>query len=574
MKFLIEERLPRHSLNSVKKYHNRSASGSKRGLTIARQLKLLCLGGIGLLGILVLLPGQISAQQSEDGEVRGAWITNIDSEVMYSRQNIAEGMAFLKEHGFNVVFPVVWNKGFTLHPSEVMEDYFGEAYRQDSLFREKKLDPLKEIIIEAHRHGMEVIPWFEFGFASSYNNNGGHILDAYPEWAARDSAGALLKKNNFEWMNAFHPEVQEFITSINMEVVANYDIDGIQGDDRLPALPAKAGYSDFTKNLYKQETGNPVPENPHDSTFIAWKAGKLNQFGDELYNKVKKVDSSLIVSFAPSVYPWSLDNYLQDSPSWVQNGSVDLLIPQVYRWDISSYKSTLDQTLEVHEVPGRKDVTLVPGIIIKAGDKYNGADYVTEALDYNRQKQVPGEVYFFYEGLDEKNEHLADTLHKYFYGDDVKLPYRPADAPERRPGGILVDEHQADTVTIAGDHPLKTKQYSAAVNGDYVTTAHPLEFRLAISHQGIYDIYIHHPKRPEMKAPVTAIKTGEAVEILNQDKVTSQSHSGWQKVATIRYQPSGKDKMEMVTLRTSAADASTHYAADAVMALPNRKASR
>jgi uncharacterized lipoprotein YddW (UPF0748 family) len=34
-------------------------------------------------------------------------------------------------------------------------------------------DPLAEVVTEARRVGLKVVPWFEYGFASSYNLNGG-----------------------------------------------------------------------------------------------------------------------------------------------------------------------------------------------------------------------------------------------------------------------------------------------------------------------------------------------------------------------------------------------------------------
>ena len=39
-------------------------------------------------------------------------------------------------------------------------------------------------------------------------------------------------------MNAFHPEVQEFMTNLILEVVENYDVDGIQGMIGCQLLPA------------------------------------------------------------------------------------------------------------------------------------------------------------------------------------------------------------------------------------------------------------------------------------------------------------------------------------------------
>ncbi|MBE9018491.1 family 10 glycosylhydrolase, partial [Chroococcidiopsidales cyanobacterium LEGE 13417] len=154
-------------------------------------------------------------------EIRGIWITNTDSAVLDSQANIAEAMNFLAATGFNVVFPVVWSKGATVYPSQVMRSQFGLAIDPRYTGR----DPLAELVAEARRVELKVIPWFEYGFASSYNQNGGQLLAKKPEWAARDCNGNLLKKNGFEWMNALDSQVQDFLLSLILEVVNNYDID-------------------------------------------------------------------------------------------------------------------------------------------------------------------------------------------------------------------------------------------------------------------------------------------------------------------------------------------------------------
>ena len=175
-------------------------------------------------------------------ELRGIWLTNVDSKILHSRDKIAEAMNFLVETGFNVVFPVVWNKAFTLYPSQLMGTTFGLEI--DPLYKGR--DPLAEVITEAQKVGIKVIPWFEYGFVSSYKQNGGWLLSQKPEWIARDCKGNLLVKNGFEWMNALDEEVQNFLIDLVLEVVINYDIDGIQGDDRMPAFPSEGGYDGKT----------------------------------------------------------------------------------------------------------------------------------------------------------------------------------------------------------------------------------------------------------------------------------------------------------------------------------------
>lgn len=363
-------------------------------------------------------------------EVRGVWITNVDSDVLFDTETLRQGIEFLSARGFNVIFPVVWNKGFTLYPSDVMAEYFGEAYRIDPLFAEQRRDPLRELIGIAREYDMAVIPWFEFGFAASYRADGGHIIARYPHWAAKDADGALLEKNGFEWMNAFHPEVQEFMLALIREVCENYDIDGIQGDDRLPALPSEGEYSDYTRTLYHEETGTYPPADPSEPEWLQWKADKLTEFGGRLYEMVKTIDSSLVVSMSPSIYPWSKEEYLQDWPEWIRRGQVDMIHPQAYRYDIESYKQAASDVAWYAGITARNGeryidvdpVVTAPGVLIKVGNRYNGPEYVKEAVRFNRELGFQGEVFFFFEGLGETNDHLADTLYHYFYNEPASLP--------------------------------------------------------------------------------------------------------------------------------------------------------
>ena len=173
--------------------------------------------------------------------VRGVWLTHIDSEILFSDSAAARAIDRVADAGFNTVYPVVWNDGYTLHPSDLMARTFGEAFRQDTVFAAQGRDPLAVVIREARRRGLRVIPWFEFGFSSSYQQGGGHMLAAKPEWAARDTAGGILTKNGFEWMNALHPDVRAFLIELVMEEATDDEVNGAQGDHRMPAMPAEGG---------------------------------------------------------------------------------------------------------------------------------------------------------------------------------------------------------------------------------------------------------------------------------------------------------------------------------------------
>ena len=364
--------------------------------------------------IVMLIAGIISCANKSSEAIRGAWITNVDSDVLYSEQGIIDAVDLCKDLGLNSIFVVVWNKGRTLYPSKIMKDMFGEEIEAELQGR----DPLKQIIEHAHEKNIKVFAWFEFGFSPSHEKSNKTILGQKPEWTAIGSNGKPAVKNGFDWMNGFHPEVQEFMLSLIMEVINNYDVDGIQGDDRLPAMPSESGYEDYTVDLYKsQHNGKEPPKESKDPAWIDWRANILNKFMSRIYTSVKNADPNVIVSMAPSVYPWSKEEYLQDWPTWVNNGWVEVVCPQLYRYDIERYKSTLDEMM-VNYIKPDDIKKLYPGVLLKVGEYYPTEEYLKEMIAVNRKYGIEGEVFFFYEGL----KKYPDLIKKEIYNNKVKFP--------------------------------------------------------------------------------------------------------------------------------------------------------
>ncbi|MBV6626420.1 MAG: family 10 glycosylhydrolase [Rivularia sp. (in: Bacteria)] len=350
-------------------------------------------------------------------QIRGVWLTTTASTVFNSQENIVSAMDFIAETGFNVIFPVVWNKAVTQFPSRVMQKNFGVEINPQYRGR----DVLGEVITAAHDVGLKVIPWFEYGFASSYNSNGGMLLAKKPHWAARDSKGNLLNKNGFEWLNALDSEVQSFLLSLILEVVNNYDVDGIQGDDRLPALPSEGGYDNDTLKRYKQEFGKNPPQNHKDSQWLQWRANILTDFLERLYKEVKAVNNNLLISMAPNIHDWALKEYLQDSQTWLKKGLVDIIHPQIYRRDFNSYKNIVDRLIK-QQFPKETRIKFAPGVLMKLGSYNISPDYLKQLIEYNRTCGIQGEVFFFYEGLRDNHNALAKVLKQHYYANSAAFP--------------------------------------------------------------------------------------------------------------------------------------------------------
>ncbi len=329
--------------------------------------------------------------------LRGAWVTTAASTALDSRANIQQCVATCKANNINNIFMVVYNNGRTCYPSTVMQNLIGKPIRESFAGR----DPLQEMIDEGTAAGIKVHAWFEYGFSSSYSAGGGDIVAAKPNWAAKDFAGNLVVKNGFDWLNGINPEVQQFMINLFKEVVTRYPgLAGVQGDDRLPAMPSSGGYDAYTTALYQSENGGAMPPaTATDAGWIQWRAKKLNGFLKQLRSEVKAIKPAIQFTMSPSPYPFSLTEYLQDWPTWVDSSWVDAVMPQCYRYDIAAYTNVLTQQKGYYR---NTSVPFYPGVLVKSGATIQSDGFMTSMIQQNRINGFKGECFFFYEGVKDK----------------------------------------------------------------------------------------------------------------------------------------------------------------------------
>ncbi len=366
-----------------------------------------------LLFFISCKPTQLNTHYSPlNTQTRGVWLTNVVSDALSTKEKTKEAVALCHSVGINTIFMVVWNRGRTLYPSKIMHDLIGIA--EDEKYGSR--DPLNEVIQEAKKYNIRVIAWFEFGFSCDLEEKSGivegkEILERKPQWAAINKNGEIVSKNGFRWLNGFHPEVQNFMLSLMLETVKQYpDLAGIQGDDRLPAMPSEAGYDPYTVSLFANENNGLMPsENAKNAIWLNWRAQKMNDFMKRIHDEIKAVKPSCIISMSPSIFPWAKEEYLQDWPTWVRNGWVDMICPQVYRYNIERYVETLHATSL--QIPKDKLHIVAPGILLRVGDYYPSEDFLRQMITENRKHGIQGEVFFYFEGL-KKYPTFFETLYR------------------------------------------------------------------------------------------------------------------------------------------------------------------
>ncbi len=339
--------------------------------------------------------------------VKGVWLTNVASQALYTKEGVKQAVAMCQKSGINHIFVVTWNKGRTLYPSKIMNDLFKIPIEEALAGR----DPLREVIDEAHAKNIKVYAWFEYGFAAENSGFGEHLLRIKPQWASLDKNGNTATKNGFKWMNALNPEVQDFMLSLLKEAVTNYpDLDGIQGDDRLPAMAVEGGYNPEILAQYKTETGS-VPTSDKEDKWVTWRANILNKFMERIYTDLKKINPKISISMAPSIFPFAKTEYLQDWPTWVNNGWVDMICPQIYRYDFAAYRAELAKIINT-QINADKVKILAPGVLLKVGSYTPTYDYLKQMIDENRRVKLDSEVFFFYEGLKDNTLYFTGEYQK------------------------------------------------------------------------------------------------------------------------------------------------------------------
>ena len=362
-------------------------------------------------------------------EIRGVCLTNVASGILFFPWGINRAVYQLAQLNFNTIYPVVWNRGHTFYPSTVAKSVTGEE--QDPFLNIIRLgrDVLAEIIQEGDSRGLRIIPWFEYGFMAPPNSK---LAKNHPDWITKNlslcdqktgvskysdpkhwrnkdklsypcATHTIAKQDSSEnstnkqiWLNPLHPEVQELILNLIIEVIKNYDIDGIQLDDHF-GMPVELGYDPFTIKLYQKEhKGKLPPNNPLESEWMEWRANKISQFMARIHKKVKSIKPDCLISVSPNSQSFSYNNYLQDWLTWVNRGWVDELVLQAYRNDMGGFQ------IELIKPAVQKALQKIPvsiGITTGTGNHPVAMKQIQQQVKEVRDRGFNGVSFFYWETL-------------------------------------------------------------------------------------------------------------------------------------------------------------------------------
>ena len=371
----------------------------------------LCLIAGLVLSLITPISSQVVTKPIR--EIRGVWITNVDSDVLFTRDRLATAIKDLRQLNFNTIYPVVWNWGYTTYPSKVAKRVVGSSFmpkKSAGLLINRELrrteglegrDILKEMVTQGHKQGIAVSPWFEFGFMApaTIDPAGSDLAKLHPDWLTQKQDGGTIWKEGKDprvWLNPFKPEVKKFIIDLVVEVVGKYDVDGIQFDDHF-GLPSEFGYDKFTVDLYKREhQGKLPPKDPKNEEWINWRADKITDLMRDLFTAIKATNPKAIVSISPNPQTFAKSFFLQDWAKWERQGLVEELLIQVYRDKLETFIGEL-QKPEVKLAS--KHIPVGIGILTGVKPKPISMKQIQTQIAAVRQQGLAGVSFFFYETL-------------------------------------------------------------------------------------------------------------------------------------------------------------------------------
>jgi uncharacterized lipoprotein YddW (UPF0748 family) len=223
------------------------------------------------------------------------------------------------------------------------------------------------------------------------------LVNRHPNWLTQRQDGSKVSisaAGEVVWLNPFQPDVQRFMTELVMEVVNQYDIDGVQFDDHT-ALPNDFGYDPYTIALYQAETQSVPPSNPQDANWIRWRADKITAFIAQLNQTIKLAKPSILMSLSPATYRLAYNNFLQDWLDWVRKGLVDEVVVQVYRTSLPTFQEPI-RRVEFQEI--KTKVPTAVGILTGLPTKQVPMSLIVAKVR-EVKAQGMGTAFFYYKTL-------------------------------------------------------------------------------------------------------------------------------------------------------------------------------
>ena len=312
--------------------------------------------------LLALLMGTITHAENPKHEFRATWLTTgfgIDwpktKNVEQQKKTLCNIFNALQRGNMNAACLQVRSFCDAIYQSsyEPWSDVLTGTRGQDPGY-----DPLAFAIEEAHKRGIELHVW-----VNPFRVTSSGTLDT-TDLVWKNAGQWIIKYNNSSFKGQIidpgYPEAREYVHKVMMEIVTNYDIDGILMDDYFYAYGGTYSEDANSKALYKPSNVKDMDKD--GSTDDDWRRANVDSVIYNLYKALQEVKPWVrfgmgipgnwsMKSGAASAYGISLPSGISAMESydylycnaieWAKQGWVDYLNPQIY-WSTQATRQDYD----------------------------------------------------------------------------------------------------------------------------------------------------------------------------------------------------------------------------------------
>ncbi|MET3501072.1 uncharacterized lipoprotein YddW (UPF0748 family) [Mucilaginibacter rubeus] len=303
-----------------------------------------------------LVPAPVDVKMQPKREFRGVWIatvvnidwpTNSKSPSEKQKQELIDILNSHQETGINAVMLQVRPAADAFY-AKSREPWSKYLTGKQGQAPSPNYDPLEFAITEAHKRGMELHAWFN-PYRATFDGNFAalspqHITKIKPEW--------FFTYGGIKTFNPGLPEVRDYIVQVILDVVDNYDIDGVHMDDYFYPYPIAGQKINDEETFRKYGEGY---DNIKD-----WRRHNVDLLIHMIADSVHAHDPNMKFGVSPFGI-WAnkaqneegsetnggssyYENYA-DTRKWVKEGWIDYINPQLY-WQIGNRAADFQKLLD------------------------------------------------------------------------------------------------------------------------------------------------------------------------------------------------------------------------------------
>jgi uncharacterized lipoprotein YddW (UPF0748 family) len=316
----------------------------------------------------------IAAHSPRDGEFRAVWNHSGTGDC----GTWDEAMKRLAAANFNAVVPNMWWGGLAYYKSKILPV---------APWVLEKGDPIEQACAAGHKYGIEVHPW-------KVNWNLGNAPQSFiDQMKAEHRLMVSHTGEERKWLCPSNLANLKLETDTMLEVVRNYDVDGIHFD--YIHYPDDDGcFCDTCRAAFEKARGKAVDHWPDDcysgplkQEYLDWRCTNITRLVKAVSEEAHRLKPYIKVSAAVFAdYPNCKDWVGQDWVLWCKSGWLDFVCPMDYNDNDATFETWVSN--QVGRVGGR--IPVYSGI----GQFIIPDDQVVDQMEISRACGADGVILF------------------------------------------------------------------------------------------------------------------------------------------------------------------------------------